>query len=70
MPPRAITNFADFADRFIAQFSARKAEKVTTSLLFETRQRPGESIDQFLYRFTELTLKATDVNQVTIAEEF
>ena len=41
MPPRSITNFSDFADRFVAQFSAKRAEKVTTSVLFETRQRPG-----------------------------
>src|ERR1044072_7344384 len=61
MPPRSITNFSDFAYRFVAQFSAKRAEKVTKSVLFETRQRPGESIDQFLYRFTELTLQATDV---------
>src|ERR1044072_126989 len=70
MSSRSITNFSDFADRFVAQFSAKRAEKVTTSLLFETRQRPGESIEQFLYRFTELTLQATDVIQVTIAEAF
>ena len=59
MPPRDITKFEVFADRFIAQFSAKRAENVTTSILFKTRQNPGESINQFLYRFTELTLKAT-----------
>src|ERR1044072_10026338 len=30
MPPRAITNLSDFASRFVAQFSAKRAEKVTT----------------------------------------
>src|ERR1044072_9527467 len=52
MPPRAITDFSHFANRFVAQFSAKRAQKVTTSVLFETRQKPGESIDQFLYCFT------------------
>src|ERR1044072_422756 len=36
MPPISITKFSDFADRFVAQFSAKRAEKVITSALFET----------------------------------
>jgi hypothetical protein len=70
LPPRTIVNFPDFSARFIAQFSVKQAEKVTTSVLFEVRQKPGESINEYIFRFTDLTLKANNVSQATVAEAF
>src|ERR1044072_7628163 len=70
LPPRTIVNFQDFSARFISQFSVKQAEKVTTSVLFEVCQKAGESINENTFRFTDLTLKANNVSQATVAEAF
>src|ERR1044072_1092801 len=62
LPPRSIVNFPYFSARFIAQFSVKQTEKVTTSVLFEVRQKPGESINEYIFRFINLTLQANNVS--------
>src|ERR1044072_3139473 len=70
LSPRTVLNVPDFSARFIAQFSVKQVEKVTTSVLFEVRQKPGESINEYIFRFTDHTLQANNVSQATVAEAF
>src|ERR1044072_6434306 len=70
LPPRSIVNFQDFSTCFIAQFSFKQTERVTTSVLFEVRQKAGQSINVYVFRSTDLTLQANNVSQATMAEAF
>ena len=56
LPPRSIVNFEYFSAWFVTLFLLKHAEKVTTSVLFEVRQKAGETINEYIFCFTNLTL--------------
>src|ERR1044072_9956750 len=70
LPNRSITSFEDFSRRFLEQFSARKETIVTSATLWNTHQKEGESLNEFVLRFSDLARQVKVQNPASQAEAF
>ncbi|KAL2543456.1 Uncharacterized protein Adt_04434 [Abeliophyllum distichum] len=56
LPPRSISSFADFANKFAICFSSSAQKKKTTMGLMQVTQDKGESLHEYMSRFNRATL--------------
>ncbi|MCI37452.1 hypothetical protein A2U01_0058676, partial [Trifolium medium] len=63
LPNHSVTGYADFHKKLMHQFFGSKHVQVTVTALFGIRQRHGESLREFLARFSEETIKVSNPNQ-------
>jgi hypothetical protein len=66
----SITGYTDFHKKLIHQFSGSKHVQVTATALFGIRQRHGESLREFLARFSGETIKVSKPNQEMFVAAF
>jgi hypothetical protein len=59
----SVTGYTNFHKKLTHQFFGSKHVQVTATALFGIRQRHGESLREFLARFSEETIKVTNPNQ-------
>src|ERR1051325_7567974 len=63
LPRFSVVSYQDFNRKIIQQFSANRYRKVANTSLFNVRQRPSESLRDFMARFNEETIKVSHPNQ-------
>ncbi|KAL2453075.1 Uncharacterized protein Adt_45812 [Abeliophyllum distichum] len=56
LPPRSISSFADFANKFAICFSSSARKKKTAMGLMQVTQDKGESLREYMSRFNRATL--------------
>ncbi|XP_057426079.1 uncharacterized protein LOC130719467 [Lotus japonicus] len=57
LPRGSITNFHDFSSKFHVQFSTSKSKQVTIEDLYNVRQSDGETLKQYVKRFSAASVK-------------
>ncbi|XP_057425615.1 uncharacterized protein LOC130718979 [Lotus japonicus] len=57
LPRGSITNFRDFSSKFLVQFSASKTKQVTIEDLYNICQSEGETLKQYVKRFSAASVK-------------
>ncbi|XP_057432401.1 uncharacterized protein LOC130725166 [Lotus japonicus] len=57
LPRGSITNFRDFSSKFLVQFSASKTKQVTIDDLYNVCQTEGETLKQYVKRFSAASVK-------------
>ncbi|XP_057432369.1 uncharacterized protein LOC130725133 [Lotus japonicus] len=60
LPRGSITNFRDFSSKFLVQFSASKTKQVTIEDLYNVRQSEGETLEQYVKRFSAASVKTEE----------
>ncbi|XP_057457393.1 uncharacterized protein LOC130748205 [Lotus japonicus] len=70
LPPRSIVTFSDFSQHFLSQFSAKQANQITSASLFNIRQKSGESLKNYLFRFTNVFMQARNKDPTICTEAF
>ncbi|XP_043696585.1 uncharacterized protein LOC122647193 [Telopea speciosissima] len=61
---RSLTNFVELGRGFLAHFVGSRVHKRTAANLLATKQRPDESIRDFLTRFNKEALEVQNLNQI------
>lgn len=59
----SVTSYQDLTKRMVQHFSANKLRKVTTTSLFNVRQGPSKSLQEYMARFNKETIKVSHPNQ-------
>ena len=62
LPRLSVVSYQDFNRKIIQQFSANRHRKVANTSLFNVRQRPSESLRDFMAWFNEETIKVSHPN--------
>ncbi|XP_057432334.1 uncharacterized protein LOC130725096 [Lotus japonicus] len=66
----SITNFRDFSSKFLVQFSASKTRQVTIEDLYNVRQSAGETLKQYVKRFSVASVKIEESEPNSCAPAF
>lgn len=70
LPRHSVVSYSDFTKKFLRHFSDRKHKKASTATLFNTRQRPNESLREYLGRFSDITVDVEYPDQTQFADAF
>jgi hypothetical protein len=70
LPKNSIESWLDFQRKFIQQFSGSNHIKVTSTSIFATRQNHAETLREYLARFSEATIKVSNLNQEMFVSAF
>ncbi|XP_057452551.1 uncharacterized protein LOC130744375 [Lotus japonicus] len=70
LPRGSITNFCDFSSKFLVQFSASKTKQVTIDDLYNVRQSEGETLKQYVKRFSVASIKIEESEPYACAHAF
>ncbi|XP_057425748.1 uncharacterized protein LOC130719126 [Lotus japonicus] len=70
LPRGSITNFRDFSSKFLVQFSASKTKQVTIEDLYNVRQSEGETLKQYVKRFSAALVKIEESEPNACARTF
>ncbi|XP_057418748.1 uncharacterized protein LOC130712955 [Lotus japonicus] len=70
LPRGSITNFRDFSSKFLVQFSASKTKQVTIEDLYNIRQSEGETLKQYVKRFSAASVKIEESEPQACARAF
>ncbi|XP_057447397.1 uncharacterized protein LOC130739180 [Lotus japonicus] len=70
LPRGSITNFRDFSSKSLVQFSASKTKKVTIEDLDNVRQSEGETLKQYIKRFSATSVKIEESEPHACARAF
>ncbi|XP_057444300.1 uncharacterized protein LOC130736491 [Lotus japonicus] len=70
LPRESITNFHDFSSKFLVQFSASKTKQVTIEDLYNVRQSEGETLKQYMKRFSAASVKIEESEPNACARSF
>ncbi|XP_057452070.1 uncharacterized protein LOC130743865 [Lotus japonicus] len=70
LPRGSITNFHDFSSKFLVQFSASKTKQVTIEDLYNVRQSEGETLKQYVKRFSPASVKIEESEPNAYARAF
>ncbi|XP_057432420.1 uncharacterized protein LOC130725187 [Lotus japonicus] len=70
LPRGSITNFRDFSSKFLVQFSASKTMQVTIEDLYNVRQSEGETLKQYVKRFSAASVKIEEFEPNACARAF
>ncbi|XP_057447142.1 uncharacterized protein LOC130738971 [Lotus japonicus] len=70
LPRGSITNFHDFSSKFLVQFSASKTKQVTIEDLYNVRQSEGETLKQYVKRFSAASVKIEESEPHACARAF
>ncbi|XP_057437999.1 uncharacterized protein LOC130730105 [Lotus japonicus] len=70
LPRGSITNFRDFSSKFLVQFSTSKTKQVTIEDLYNVRQSEGETLKQYVKRFSATSVKIEESEQHACARAF
>ncbi|XP_057426260.1 uncharacterized protein LOC130719666 [Lotus japonicus] len=70
LPRGSITNFRDFSSKFLVQFSASKTKQVTIEDLYNVRQSEGETLKQYVKRFSAASVKIEESELHACARAF
>ncbi|XP_057444434.1 uncharacterized protein LOC130736647 [Lotus japonicus] len=70
LPRGSITNFRDFSSKFLVQFSASKTKQVTIEDLYNVRQSEGETLKQYVKRFSAALVKIEESEPNACARAF
>ncbi|XP_057425922.1 uncharacterized protein LOC130719317 [Lotus japonicus] len=70
LPRGSITNFRDFSSKFLVQFSASKTKQVTIEDLYNVRQSAGETLKQYVKRFSAASVKIEESEPNSYARAF
>ncbi|XP_057455193.1 uncharacterized protein LOC130746540 [Lotus japonicus] len=70
LPRGSITNFRDFSSKFLVQFSASKTKQVTIEDLYNVRQSEGETLKQYVKRFSAASVKIEESEPNACARAF
>ncbi|KAL5573156.1 hypothetical protein UlMin_022753 [Ulmus minor] len=65
LPQGSIGSFSQLADKFTSQFSSCEPIRRPTEILHKVVQGPGESLREYISRFTRAALTVTDFNDQT-----
>jgi len=63
LPLFSIVGYQDLTRKLIQQFSASKHHKVSSTSLFNIRQKENETLRDYLARFNDATIKLSNPNQ-------
>lgn len=66
----SIAHFNDFLRLFVAQFAGNKESPATTTDLFDVRQHPGESLNEYLTWFDGVVIWVIDWDERMIIAAF
>ncbi|XP_057445498.1 uncharacterized protein LOC130737687 [Lotus japonicus] len=70
LPRGSFTNFRDFSSKFLVQFSASKIKQVTIDDLYNIRQSKGETLKQYVRRFSATSVKIEESEPHAFARAF
>lgn len=70
LPRQSVISYADFAKKFLRNFSDRKHKKASTATLFNARQRPNETLREYLGRFSDITVDVEHPDQRQFVDAF
>ncbi|XP_057452377.1 uncharacterized protein LOC130744202 [Lotus japonicus] len=70
LPWGSITNFRDFSSKFLVQFSTSKIKQVTIDDLYNVRQSVGETLKQYVRRFSAASVKIEESEPHACARAF
>ncbi|XP_057444283.1 uncharacterized protein LOC130736469 [Lotus japonicus] len=70
LPRGSITNFRDFSSKFLVQFLASKTKQVTIEDLYNVRQSEGETLKQYVKRFSVASVKIEESEPNACARAF
>ncbi|XP_057452012.1 uncharacterized protein LOC130743803 [Lotus japonicus] len=70
LPRGSITNFRDFSSKFLIQFSASKTKQLTIEDLYNVRQSKGETLKQYVERFSAAFVKIEESEPHACARAF
>ncbi|XP_057432196.1 uncharacterized protein LOC130724946 [Lotus japonicus] len=70
LPRGSIMNFRDFSSKFLVQFSASKTKQVTIEDLYNVRQSEGETLKQYVKRFSAASVKIEESEPNVCARAF
>ncbi|XP_057418598.1 uncharacterized protein LOC130712801 [Lotus japonicus] len=70
LPRGSITNFRDFSSKFLVQFSASKTKQVTIEDLYNVRESKGETLKQYVKRFSAASVKIGESEPNACARAF
>ncbi|XP_057452479.1 uncharacterized protein LOC130744307 [Lotus japonicus] len=70
LPRGSITNFRDFSSKFLVQFSASKTKQVTIEDLYNVCQSEGETLKQYVKRFSAASVKIEESEPHACARAF
>lgn len=69
LPMRSIQSF-DLSAKFLTQFAANRAKKFMEDDMHDVKQKPGETLKEYLARFNAATMKVVDPDQKTFVSAF
>ncbi|XP_057432236.1 uncharacterized protein LOC130724992 [Lotus japonicus] len=70
LPRGSITNFCDFSSEFLVQFSVSKIKQVTIDDLYNVRQSEGETLKQYVRRFSGTSVEIEESEPHAYAQAF
>ncbi|XP_057452220.1 uncharacterized protein LOC130744043 [Lotus japonicus] len=70
LPRGSITNFRDFSSKFLVWFSTSKTKQVTIEDLYDVRQSAGETLKQYVKRFSATSVKIEESEPNACARAF
>ncbi|XP_074573492.1 uncharacterized protein LOC141829918 [Curcuma longa] len=70
LPPASINSFDDFKEMFVRHFSTSRTYCKTTMDLFTTKQRPQESLKDFVRRFNRVAQDVPDATSEVLVGAF
>ncbi|XP_057444041.1 uncharacterized protein LOC130736215 [Lotus japonicus] len=70
LPRGSITNFHDFSSKFLVQLSASKIKQVTIDDLYNVRQSEGETLKQYVRRYSATSVRSEESEPQAYARAF
>ncbi|XP_057444186.1 uncharacterized protein LOC130736367 [Lotus japonicus] len=70
LPRGSIMNIPDFSSKFLVQFSASKTKQVTNEDLYNVGQSEGETLKQYVKRFSAASVKIEESEPHACARAF
>ncbi|XP_057432493.1 uncharacterized protein LOC130725265 [Lotus japonicus] len=70
LPRGSIINFRDFSSKFLVQFSASKTKQITIDDLYNVRRLEGETLKQYVKRFSAASVKIEESEPHACAHAF
>lgn len=70
LPRFSIINYQDLTKKIVQHFSTSKHRKVSTTSLFNVRQRHAESLQEYMEILNEETIKVSHRNQEMFVRAF
>ncbi|GKU93221.1 hypothetical protein SLEP1_g6829 [Rubroshorea leprosula] len=63
LPPRSISSYTEMESAFATKFSSRRLIRKTTSELMRVKRRDGESLKNYMSRFSDAVLEVSSFDQ-------